>query len=154
MAAGSWSAFRSEKLGIHLLLQVGKGYRINTAKPTGIKFPAILVESKVAVTPMKGFTRIEGTMEIAGIHDKINKTRVSTIAYSVTPYYPQISLAESEKDDAASGLRPVSPDSLTYIVKSSKCSNLTIATGDAMIGLEYGYGYWKIGVRTDFKKET
>lgn len=144
LAAGSWSALLSKKVGIHLLLQAGKGYRINTTKPTGIKLPAILIESKVAVTPMNGFTRFAGTMEIGGINDKINKTRVNAIANAVTKYYPEIALTEIEKDDVASGLRPVSPDGLAYIGRSSKCSNLTIATGHAMLGWSMGTGTGKL----------
>lgn len=144
LAAGSWSALLSKKVGIHLLLQAGKGYRINTIKPTGIKLPAILIESKVAVTPMNGFTRFAGTMEIGGINDKINKTRVNAIANAVTKYYPEIALSEIEKDDVASGLRPVSPDGLAYIGRSSKCSNLTIATGHAMLGWSMGTGTGKL----------
>lgn len=144
LAAGSWSALLSKKVGIHLLLQAGKGYRINTTKPTGIKLPAILIESKVAVTPMNGFTRFAGTMEIGGINDKINKTRVNAIANAVTKYYPEIALSEIEKDDVASGLRPVSPDGLAYIGRSSKCSNLTIATGHAMLGWSMGTGTGKL----------
>src|SRR5690606_1023159 len=100
-------------------------------------------ESKVAVTPMNGFTRFAGTMEIAGINDKINKVRVDAIGNAVAKYYPEITLTESEKVDAASGLRPVSPDGLAYIGKSSKCPNLTIATGHAMMGWSMGTGTGK-----------
>lgn len=134
LAAGSWSSLLSKKLGLKLLLQAGKGYRINTANPTGITIPAIMAESKVAVTPMHGFTRFAGTMEIAGINQNINKVRVDAIANAATRYYPNIKLTEHEKDKAACGLRPVSPDGLPYIGKSKKCNNLTIATGHAMMG--------------------
>lgn len=134
LAAGSWSAMLSKKLGLKLLLQAGKGYRINTMKPTGITIPAILAEAKSAVTPMNGFTRFAGTMEIAGINHDINKVRVEAIAQSATNYYPNVVLTVEEKESAASGLRPVSPDGLPYIGKSSKCDNLTIATGHAMMG--------------------
>ncbi|WP_027125898.1 NAD(P)/FAD-dependent oxidoreductase [Gelidibacter mesophilus] len=144
LAAGSWSATLSKKLGIHLLLEAGKGYRIDTTRSTGIKLPAILVESKVAVTPMHGFTRFAGTMEIAGINDTINKSRVNAIANAVTKYYPEISVTDTEKDAAASGLRPVSPDGLAYIGTSSKCSNLIIAAGHAMLGWSMATGTGKL----------
>lgn len=134
LSAGSWSGILSKKLRLKLLLQAGKGYRINTEKPTGITIPAILAESKAAVTPMNGFTRFAGTMEIAGINHNINKVRVEAIADAVTRYYPDIVLAKEEKENAACGLRPVSPDGLPYIGKSKKCKNLTIATGHAMMG--------------------
>jgi len=134
LAAGSWSYILSKKLGINILLQAGKGYRINTTRNTGISIPAILAEKKVAVTPMNGFTRFAGTMEIAGINHRINKVRVDAIADGVHEFYPDFKVSENEKRDAACGLRPVSPDGLPYIGKSSKCKNLTIATGHAMMG--------------------
>ena len=134
LAAGSWSHLLSKKLGLQLLLQAGKGYSINSKQDIGINVPAILAEAKVAVTPMNGFTRFAGTMEIAGINQSINKIRVDSIADAVTRYYPEIALTTEERNAAASGLRPVSPDGLPYIGKSSKCANITIATGHAMMG--------------------
>ena len=134
LAAGSWSSLLSKKLGLKLLLQAGKGYRINTERSTGITIPAIMAESKAAVTPMNGFTRFAGTMEIAGINHNINKVRVEAISNAVTRYYPNFKLSNEEKENAACGLRPVSPDGLPYIGKSKKCNNLTIATGHAMMG--------------------
>lgn len=144
LAAGSWSNLLSKKLGLKLLLQAGKGYRINTERETGITIPAILAEAKAAVTPMNGFTRFAGTMEIAGINHNINKVRVEAIANAAKRYYPNIELTEKEKNNAACGLRPVSPDGLPYIGRSSKCKNLTIAAGHAMMGWSMGTGTGKL----------
>ncbi|EZH71387.1 amino acid dehydrogenase [Aquimarina atlantica] len=141
LAAGSWSNLLSKKLGIKLLLEAGKGYRINSERDLGITMPAILTEAKIAVTPMQGFTRFAGTMEIAGINHNINKVRVETIANATQRYYPDIKLSNTEKEAATSGLRPVSPDGLPYIGKSGACNNLTIATGHAMMG-------WTMGTST------
>ncbi len=134
LAAGSWSNILSEKLGITIPLQAGKGYRINVDKPTNITIPTILCEAKVAVTPMNGFTRFAGTMEIGGINHKINPVRVNAIAKAAERYYNDLSITEQEKVDAQCGLRPLTPDGLPYIGRSSKCENLTFATGHAMMG--------------------
>ncbi|WP_142785112.1 NAD(P)/FAD-dependent oxidoreductase [Changchengzhania lutea] len=141
LAAGSWSALLSKKLGLKLLLQAGKGYRINKEKETRIQIPAILAEAKVAVTPMNGFTRFAGTMEIANINHTINRVRVNAIANAVTRFYPEITVTDEEKSLAACGLRPLSADGLPYIGKSKKCTNLIIATGHAMMG-------WTMGTAT------
>ncbi len=141
LAAGSWSNSISKKIGLKILLQPGKGYRLDSLRPTGITIPAILAEAKVAVTPMNGFTRFAGTMEIAGINNKINIKRVEAIANATKRYYPDIELTKEEKDNVACGLRPVSPDGLPYIGKSAKCENLTIATGHSMMG-------WGMGTAT------
>jgi len=138
LAAGSWSNLLSKKLGINVRLEAGKGYRINKEEDTGISIPAILAEAKIAITPMNGFTRFAGTMEIAGINHKINPIRVEAIAKAVERYYPEVVISEAEKKQAACGLRPVSPDGKPFIGKSSKCTNLTIATGHAMMGWSMG----------------
>lgn len=138
MAAGSWSNDLSKKMNIKLPLQAGKGYRINVPRPTGITIPAILLEAKVAVTPMMEYTRFAGTMEFSGINDIIRKQRVEAIANAATEFYPEIKISGAEKADAKSGLRPVSPDGLPYIGKHSSLNNLTIATGHAMMGWSLG----------------
>jgi len=144
LATGTWTGEFLKKIGINLLLQPGKGYRINSLKPTGIKMPAILVESKAAVTPMNGFTRYAGTMEIAGLNTNINKVRVEAIANSVNKYYPDIRITEEEKQQASFGFRPLSFDGLPYIGRPDEFENLTIATGHAMLGWTMGTGTGKL----------
>ena len=138
MAAGSWSPLLTKKLGIKIPIQAGKGYRINIERETNISMPAVLCEAKVAVTPMNGFTRFAGTMEIAGINDRINPVRVNAIANAAQNYYNNLEIKKEEKEVAQFGLRPCSPDGLPYIGKSAKCVNLTIAAGHAMMGWSLG----------------
>ena len=123
------------------MLQAGKGYSLNIERTTNISTPAILAEAKVAITPMNGFTRFAGTMEIAGINHKINNNRVNAIISATKSYYPQIEFKNNEFQKAKCGLRPVSPDGLPYIGRSKKCKNLIIATGHAMMG-------WGMGTAT------
>jgi D-amino-acid dehydrogenase len=134
LASGSWSQGLAKKLGLRLSVQPGKGYRINVARPTGIKIPAILMEAKVAVTPMKGFTRFAGTMELSGINHTIHEKRVRAIAQAAMGYYEGLEISEEELKDAQCGLRPVSPDGLPYIGRIQPYKNLAVATGHAMMG--------------------
>lgn len=138
LASGSWSQQLAKKLNIRLHVQAGKGYRINVSRPTPVKFPAILMEAKVAVTPMRGFTRFAGTMELSGINHKIRRERVDAIAQAAGNYYEDLEITRQEKANARCGLRPVSPDGLPYIGRASKFDNLTIATGHAMMGWSLG----------------
>ena len=138
MAAGSWSPLISKKLGIKMLLQPGKGYRINVTQKTNITIPAVLLEAKVAVTPMNGFTRFSGTMEIDKINHKINPIRVNAIANSASEYYHGLQISTQDKEAAQCGLRPVTPDGLPYIGRTSQYKNLTFATGHAMMGWSLG----------------
>ncbi|WP_435261652.1 NAD(P)/FAD-dependent oxidoreductase [Tenacibaculum sp. nBUS_03] len=143
-ATGSWTPLIAKKLGLKIPVQAGKGYRINVEKETGITIPSILMEAKVAVTPMKGFTRFAGTMEIAGINDKINTKRVSMIARASENYFKGLKINPTDIKNARCGLRPCSPDGLPYIGKLSNFKNVTIATGHAMMGWSLGPATGKI----------
>ncbi len=138
LAAGSWTAGLARQLGLKMPLQAGKGYRINVPRDTGIRYPAVLMEAKVAVTPMKGFTRFAGTMEFSGINEIIRKERVEAISNAAQKYYRGLEIRSEEKEAAQSGLRPVTPDGLPYIGRSSKYLNLSFATGHAMMGWSLG----------------
>lgn len=154
LSAGSWSSLLSKKLKLKIPLQAGKGYRINSYAQTNISMPAILAEAKVAVTPMNGFTRYSGTMEINGINHDISPVRVEAIAKAVKKYYPETLVSDIEKAEAACGLRPVTPDGRPYIGKSNKCKNLTIAAGHAMMGWSMSTGTGKLVAEIISDKKT
>jgi D-amino-acid dehydrogenase len=154
LAAGSWSGLLSKKLNIKLPVQAGKGYAINVQRPTGITIPAILLEAKVAVTPMRGFTRFSGTMEFSGINTIIQKERVEAIAEATKSFYPEIEVNFEEKENAQTGMRPVSPDGLPYIGRCSTIDNLTFATGHAMMGWSLGPATGKLVSEVIDNKKT
>jgi D-amino-acid dehydrogenase len=154
LAAGSWSPMLSRKVGLRIPLQAGKGYRINVFRETNITVPTILCEAKVAVTPMQGFTRFAGTMEIDGINHIIKSNRVNAIANAAENYYHELEINQVEKSDAQCGLRPCTPDGLPYIGKSSKCDNLTLATGHAMLGWSLGPATGKLVSEIISEKRT
>ncbi len=138
IAVGSWTPDLVKKLGVNLLLQAGKGYRIDVSTPTGIQMPALLSEAKVAVTPMLSFTRFAGTMEINGLNHTISKNRVLAITNLAKDYYLDLHIPEKAINQASCGLRPVTPDGLPYIGKLSRYTNVTVATGHAMMGWSLG----------------
>ncbi|WP_337994790.1 NAD(P)/FAD-dependent oxidoreductase [Polaribacter ponticola] len=138
IASGAWSQKLMKKLNTKIPVQAGKGYRINVAQETGIKIPSILIEAKVAVTPMNGFTRFAGTMEVDKINNKVNPIRVNAIAKAAEKYYNGLKILQPDIDNAACGLRPCSPDGLPYIGRLSKIHNVTVATGHAMMGWSLG----------------
>ena len=138
VAAGAWSENLLKKLKIKLLIQSGKGYSIDFFKKTGISYPVILLEDKVAVTPMDGFTRFGGTMEISGLNTKINLKRVNAIAKSSEKYYHGLKIPFENINDAKCGLRPLSPDGLPFIGRHSSYKNLVIASGHSMMGWSLG----------------
>lgn len=154
LTTGSWTQKLAKKLGINIPVQAGKGYRINVKNDTGITIPAILTEAKVAVTPMNGFTRFGGMMEIAGINNKINKKRVNAIVNASKSYYNNLNINQKEIDNVESGLRPCSPDGLPYIGKLLNLKNVTVAAGHAMMGWSLGPATGKLVSEIIYDKKT
>ena len=138
LASGSWSQETAKKLQLKISIQAGKGYKIDVNRKTPVVLPAILMEAKVAVTPMKNFTRFAGTMELSGIDHTIRKERIDAIANAASNYYNDLTITEKEKEVAQYGFRPVSPDGLPFIGRTEKFKNLTIATGHSMMGWSLG----------------
>ena len=136
VAAGSWLEVVTHKLGVNLLLQPGKGYSVTYGKrQNNLKHPAILVDARVAMTPMGSELRVGGTMELSGINQHINITRVKPIIDAANNYYPDIHIEVPAVEKVWSGLRPCSPDGLPYIGNSPSHDNVTIAGGHAMLGI-------------------
>jgi D-amino-acid dehydrogenase len=145
IACGAWSGIVCAMLGINILMQGGKGYSFtlsNVEKNTRV--PTILLEARVAVTPMGDTLRFGGTMEIAGIDHSINLNRVKGIVDSIPAYYPDMKVEMPSKGDVWCGLRPCSPDGLPYLGRSRKRENVVIATGHSMMGQSLGPGTGKL----------
>ncbi len=139
IAAGSWSPRLAKKLKIDIPLQPGKGYSFNIEKsPVSPKLPSILVEGRIATTPMLNGLRIAGTMEITGVNHDINMKRVNGIINSVKEAIPGFENFDFNKIKPWAGLRPCTPDGLPYIGRSASLENLQIGTGHAMLGWTLG----------------
>jgi len=139
MTGGSWLPQLSKLAGLSIPVMPGKGYSFmepNTAHP--IKHPALLIEARVAVTPMNGQVRFGGTMELAALNDKINMNRVEGIVNSIPQYYPELPVEVPAKKNIWYGFRPCSPDGLPYLGYSKKLKNLIVAGGHGMMGISLG----------------
>jgi len=144
VAAGVWSKDLLKRAGIHLSLEAGKGYSMDVHRTHPINYPAILMEPKCAITPMEGWARFAGTMELSGNNHRIRPERVKAIAKAVSEYYDDFKLSADEMQQARCGLRPVSPDGLPLIGPTEKYPNLMVATGHAMMGWSLGPGTGKL----------
>lgn len=136
LAGGSWLPVITKMLGIHMLLQAGKGYSMtfeNVKK--NLHYPAILIDHRVAMTPMGADLRMGGTMEISGLNSPMLIKRAEAIHKAAGLYYPDLELDFPKAEKVWSGLRPLSPDGLPYIGRHSRYGNLIIAGGHAMLGL-------------------
>lgn len=139
LCGGSWSPSLAHQLGLKLPMQAGKGYSLTLTKPRELpQICSIFTEARVAVTPMGGTLRFGGTMEIAGLNEDINPVRVQGIIKAVPKYYPKFAPEDFTNIQPWRGLRPCSPDGLPYVGRTERFSNLSIATGHAMMGLSLG----------------
>ena len=139
LASGAWSPATARDLGLKLPMQAGKGYSLTLPSPRQLpKTCALLVEARVAVTPMGSSLRFGGTMEIAGLNDEINLARVRGISRAATRYFPALLESDFASVKPWRGLRPCTPDGLPYLGRPGRISNLVVATGHAMMGLSLG----------------
>lgn len=149
LAAGAWSGELARMAGEHLPLMPGKGYSmtIDVAKQL-LRFPCILSEAKVAISPWERQLRIGSTMEIGAINDKILYPRVQGILEAVPKYFPsyatdpafqkladEATLKAHLREKVWYGFRPLSADGLPYIGFAKHSKNLIIASGHAMLGI-------------------
>jgi D-amino-acid dehydrogenase len=136
LAAGAWANVTARELGLSIPLQAGKGYSLTLNEPRELpRLCSILTEARIAVTPMGNTLRFGGTMEMSGLHERIDTRRVRGIIKSVPFYFPRFEESDFTNIKPWQGLRPCSPDGLPYIGRTQRYDNLTIAAGHAMMGL-------------------
>jgi len=155
LATGSWLPVVAKMLGIRLLLQPGKGYsHTYDHVEKNIRYPAILVDGRCAITPWGNRLRIGGTMELSGINNKVLIKRMQGIYDSARLFYPGLQIDMPPADKVWNGLRPVTPDGLPYIGKAAGILNVIIAGGHAMLGISEGTGTGKLVCELIGQKST
>ena len=136
LAAGSWSPRASSGLRVRLPMQAGKGYSITLEQPPAqLSVCAILVEARVAVTPMGASLRFGGTMEVTGLDESVSARRVAGIVKSIPRFFPQYTPNVFADKPVWHGLRPCSPDGLPFVGRFRNYTNLLAATGHSMLGV-------------------
>ena len=136
LCGGAWSPALARGLGLRLPMQAGKGYSLTLPNPPQLpELCSICTEARLAVTPMGSHLRIGGTMEIAGLDERVDPRRVRGIVRSALAYFPALREADFAGIEPWKGLRPCSPDGLPYLGRTARFDNLVIATGHAMMGL-------------------
>lgn len=146
LATGSWGRKTAKLLGIKIPLMPGRGYSVTLENsPYKLNHPSVLIEGRVALTPMNGNKiRFGGTMEITSHKTPPRMNRVQGILDAVKRYYPDFDVPLPPKEKIWHGYRPCSADGLPYIGRVKKYDNLSIATGHSMLGLSLGAGTGKL----------
>jgi D-amino-acid dehydrogenase len=146
LASGSWARQTARLMDLKIPLMPGRGYSVTLENsPYKVNYPSVLVEGRVAITPMNGNKiRFGGTMEITSHKTPPRMSRVQGILDAVKRYYPEFDVPLPSKENTWYGYRPCSADGLPYIGRIKKYSNVTVATGHAMLGLSLGAGTGKL----------
>jgi len=146
IASGSWSREVAAKMQIKIPLVAGRGYSVTLEdSPYKINYPSVLVEGRVALTPMDGNKiRFGGTMEITSTQTPPRMNRVQGILQAVERFYPEFKVPVPTMDKVWWGYRPCSADGLPYIGRTKQWKNVIMATGHAMLGLSLGAGTGKL----------
>jgi D-amino-acid dehydrogenase len=146
LATGSWGKKTAALLGVKIPLMPGRGYSVTLENsPYKLNYPSVLVEGRVAITPMNGNKiRFGGTMEITSHKTPPRMSRVQGMLDAVKRYYPKFDIPLPPMQQVWYGYRPCSADGLPYLGRVNKISNVVVATGHSMLGLSLGAGTGKL----------
>ncbi|ULQ54346.1 NAD(P)/FAD-dependent oxidoreductase [Flavihumibacter fluvii] len=142
LASGSWSRELAAAAGLKIPIMPGRGYSVTLEdSPNVLNHPAVLMEGRVAVTPMDGNKiRFGGTMEITRTTQPLRMARVEGIINAVKRYFPDYQIPMPSEKEVWYGFRPCSADGMPHIGRSKTVQNLVVATGHAMVGMSLGAG--------------
>lgn len=133
LACGALTGALLGEAGHRMPLVGGKGYSFVVPNDgLAASRPMILVEDRVAVSPLGAETRLGGTMEIGTDPDWVYPGRVEGIVDAVPRY---LAVGRPSPSAVWAGLRPCSPDGLPYIGRTQAGSNWIVATGHGMLGV-------------------
>jgi len=140
LAAGAWTGALARLLGLRLPMLAGKGYGFTVPNPPAMpKYPAILVDGRVAVTPMKDGLRFVGTMELGLPSEPTrNEARLRGMRRAIAETYPAFRSIDLTQLPAWAGLRPCPPDGMPYLGRPNRIGNVVIAAGHGMMGMSLG----------------
>jgi len=143
VATGALTPFLNRQLRCKLPIQPGKGYSITMPHPEIVpRFPMVLEEHRVAITPMKTKYRIGSTMEFAGYDTTLNRSRLAALKTAAALYLrtPDANPVEEEWY----GWRPMTWDGKPFIDRSPAWKNVVIAAGHNMLGISMATGTGKL----------
>ena len=134
LAAGAWTPALARTLGLYVPVEGGKGYHVDLEAATGDpRIPVWSHETRVIATPLRGRLRLAGTLELAGLDERINKVRVDAIVKAARRLVA--GLEGRRVVEVWRGLRPCTPDGLPIVGRPPSLENVVLATGHAMMGL-------------------
>lgn len=140
LCTGAYSLGLARAGGLRLPIQPAKGYHQDFAESSGsvpaLSITCMLGERFVFCTPLGGFLRLAGTLEMSGLNHAIRPRRLENLSESADQYMDGFVTPESNDDWV--GLRPCTPDGLPVAGPAPGLEGLWVANGHAMLGLTLG----------------
>ena len=137
VATGPLTPLLNKELGCRIPIQPGKGYSITMPRPQICpRYPMLLEEVHVGITPFDSGYRIGSTMEFAGYNSRLSPERLQYLRSGAAEYLKEPT-AEPVLEEWF-GWRPMTWDGLPYIDRTPKFRNVWVAAGHNMLGLSMG----------------
>ncbi len=134
LATGAWSSRWSAAFECRLPVQPGKGYSVTMPRvEPSPRYPMLLPEHKVGVSPFADGFRLGSMMEFSGFDTTIPEHRIQQLRDSAEPYL--VAPVDGAAEETWYGWRPMTWDSLPIIGQLPKLANTFVATGHNMLGL-------------------
>lgn len=133
LCAGVWSAELLKPLGYRVPLESQRGYHV-TYPASGVEQSNMLlvIDRKIAITPMKTGLRVGGTVEFAGLRAWPEYERAARLTEVMRELVPSLSAHQAVE---WAGHRPCLPDSVPVIGIAPRHANLISAFGHGHMGL-------------------
>ena len=137
LAAGALSTRLAKDLGLRLPVQPAKGYSATfKCSRDWPRLPLSLEEERIAVAQMGESVRFSSSLHLAGYDTSLRQRNLEAIRKGVKAYLGGGD--DLELQEFWCGFRPLTPDGLPIIGRSSTQDNLIIATGHGMLGMTQG----------------
>jgi D-amino-acid dehydrogenase len=134
LAAGMASKELAATLGYRAPLLAGKGYSLTLPpQAAGPHVPMILMQDRVAITPLDDGLRIGSTMELGATSPTIPPNRLRLLTSGAAKYFREP--LQGEAGEQWFGLRPMTPDGKPLIGWLPGMRNVLLASGHGMLGL-------------------
>jgi D-amino-acid dehydrogenase len=153
LAAGAWSPIVARDLRLNIPVQPARGYSLTASAIQNMPRQALILgDRRVAVSPFGDLLRVTGRLEVGEFSTTPVPRWIQRLEEFAREY---IRLDEKlEIKETWAGLRPVTPDGMPIIGRSPHHSNLTVATGHAMLGLSLGPGTGQVVAELVSGKDT
>ncbi len=139
LALGARSPEIARTAGVRIMVQPAKGYSATFRAYAGMpRTPVSALDSKVIVTPLGDRVRFAGTLELTGHEPGVNALRYRQVVRSGLAVLREPVPLEDE--EAWSGMRPLTPDSLPIIGRPRGLDGLLVAAGHGTLGFAQSLG--------------